>query len=56
MLDALIDLRCDVAQGFFWSRPVPAAHVRRVLGVAELGLEERPVDAVDTRDQTLLTR
>jgi diguanylate cyclase (GGDEF)-like protein len=57
VLDALIDLRCDVAQGFFWSRPVPAAHVRRVLGVAELGLEERPVDAVDTRrDQTLLTR
>jgi diguanylate cyclase len=57
VLDALIDLRCDVAQGFFWSRPVPTAHVRRVLGVAELGLEERPVGALDTRrDQTLLTR
>jgi diguanylate cyclase (GGDEF)-like protein len=57
VLDALIDLRCDVAQGFFWSRPVPAAHVRRVLGVAELGLEEQPVDAVEARsDQTMLTR
>jgi EAL domain-containing protein (putative c-di-GMP-specific phosphodiesterase class I) len=33
VLEQLVDLRCDCAQGFLWSRPLPAAEVRRALGV-----------------------
>lgn len=29
ILDALADLQCDVAQGYFYSRPLPAADFRR---------------------------
>jgi diguanylate cyclase (GGDEF)-like protein len=29
----LIDLECDSAQGYLWSRPVPAPAIRRVLGL-----------------------
>ena len=35
VLERLIDLRCDTAQGFHWSPPVPAAEVRELLGVSE---------------------
>ena len=31
--ERLIDLGCDCAQGFHWSRPVPAAEARTLLGV-----------------------
>ncbi|HET9729045.1 MAG TPA: bifunctional diguanylate cyclase/phosphodiesterase [Acidimicrobiia bacterium] len=30
----LVELRCDSAQGFLWSRPVPVPAIRRFLGVA----------------------
>jgi diguanylate cyclase (GGDEF)-like protein len=33
VLDRLVDLRCDSAQGFLWSPPLPAHEVRPVLGV-----------------------
>jgi diguanylate cyclase (GGDEF)-like protein len=56
VLDALIDLRCDVAQGFFWSRALPAVHVRGVLGVPRLALAE-PLDVSEPdREETLSTR
>jgi diguanylate cyclase (GGDEF)-like protein len=35
LLDALADLKCDVAQGYFFSKPMPAADFRQWLASAE---------------------
>jgi hypothetical protein len=62
VLDALVDLRCDCAQGFLWSPALPAAEVRRVLGVdgtdavAEKHLEITTDDDTTARPGTLVIR
>ena len=33
ILEELVDLRCDAAQGYLWSAPVPASEARALLGV-----------------------
>ncbi len=35
VLEQLLDVGCDRAQGYLWSPPVPGQEIRRFLGVAE---------------------
>lgn len=45
---ALSELGCAVAQGFFYSRPVPAAEFERLLGLSDQGDSDyRPLAAAD---------
>ena len=56
VLQELVDLRCDNAQGYLWSPPVPAAIVRRELGVSSdalpvsLTLAERAREIREVRE------
>jgi diguanylate cyclase (GGDEF)-like protein len=56
VLQELVDLRCDNAQGYLWSPPVPAAIVRRELGVSSdalpvsLSLAERAREIREVRE------
>jgi diguanylate cyclase (GGDEF)-like protein len=48
VLEHLLGVGCDSAQGYLWSPPVPGAEIRRYLGIEELiVLSDTPSDAAD---------
>jgi diguanylate cyclase (GGDEF)-like protein len=56
VLDALIDLRCDSAQGYYWSPAVPAEEMRCILGVdAARDLHEDEIEITDDAGPSDLT-
>jgi diguanylate cyclase (GGDEF)-like protein len=61
VLEQLLGVGCDHAQGYLWSRPVPAPQIRVLLGVAEPDREvsvDEPVPRLEDfhNDTSVITR